>query len=82
MFSSLSEPSNRLHNGTNGSVNGQSRAERLAMNWFYSRARVKVNIEAWHKRYNEARPRASLESPLTPGPNGKMHQQTARMKLA
>jgi len=52
----LIEPGKPWQNGVTESFNGKFRDECLSLEWFRSRAKAKVIIEAWRRHYNEARP--------------------------
>ena len=56
----LIEPGKPRQNAVTESFNGKFRDECLSLEWFRSRAEVKVITEAWRRHYNEVRPHSSL----------------------
>jgi putative transposase len=50
------------HNVSSESFNGKFRDERLLVEWFRSRAKGWVLIEAWRQHYNPVRLQASLRN--------------------
>jgi putative transposase len=59
------DPGKTWQNATNESFNGRFRDECLSVEWFRSRAEVKVVVEAWRLHFNAIRAHSSLNY-LTP----------------
>ncbi|MGF7000729.1 transposase InsO family protein [Paraburkholderia sp. GAS32] len=56
MEMALSDPGKPWQNGADESFSGKFRDERLSLEWFRTRADVKVVIEQWRRHYNAIRP--------------------------
>ena len=59
------DPGKPWQNGSNESLNGKFRDERLAMPWFKNRIDVRILIEPFRGESNELRSHSSLDN-LTP----------------
>ena len=72
----LIEPGKPNQNAYIESFNGRFRDECLNENWFMNLHHARVLIEAWHREYNEERPKKALGG-LTPAAYARQHAMKA-----